>query len=105
MLLDYSNDPVMVQKHVIDSDDDLAGKEAIEYPKSGGSISEYDSTSSDGEDHLSQSSECDTKLHKSSSSGLITTNNVTNVTLIKTEDIRMLNHLVTIYLQHRQSAS
>ena len=77
MLLDYSNDPVMVQKHVIDSDDDLAGKEAIEYPKSGGSISEYDSTSSDGEDHLSQSSECDTKLHKSSSSGLIT-NNVTN---------------------------
>jgi len=48
----------MVQKHVIDSDDDLNGKDTSEYPKSIGSISEYDSTSSD-EDQLSQSSECD----------------------------------------------
>merc|ERR1712018_536721 len=58
MLLDYSNDPVMVQKHVIDSDDELGEKNPEEYPKSIGSISEYDSTSSD-EEQLSQPSECE----------------------------------------------
>ena len=62
MLLDYSNDPVMVQKHVIDSDDELGGKNPEEYPKSIGSISEYDSNSSD-EEQLSQPSDCE--LHGS----------------------------------------
>jgi len=59
----------MVQKHVIDSDDDLNGKDTSEYPKSIGSISEYDSTSSD-EDQLSQSSECDDNkvVHKTEAS-------------------------------------
>ena len=63
MLLDHSNDPIMVQKHVIDSDeDDVGGKDSnIDFTgKSGrGSISEYDSTSSDEGDQLSQASDCD----------------------------------------------
>ena len=68
MLLDYSNDPVMVQKNVIDSDDDLNGKDTIAYTKSVGSISEYDSTSSD-EEQLSQASEFEKNLDAESQSG------------------------------------
>ena len=68
MLLDHSNDPVMVQKNVIDSDDDLNGKDTIAYTKSVGSISEYDSTSSD-EEQLSQASEFEKNLDAESQSG------------------------------------
>ena len=65
MLLDFSNDPVMVHKHVIgDSDEDREPGEdggdlksgLSKYP-GGGSISEYDSNTSD-EEQLSQASEC-----------------------------------------------
>lgn len=59
MLLDFSNDPVvMVQKHVIDSDEDQDDHKAPQssYPR--GSISEYDSSSCDeGELQLSQASD------------------------------------------------
>merc|ERR1711884_524915 len=65
MLPDFSNDPVMVHKHVIgDSDEDREPGEdggdlksgLNKYP-GGGSISEYDSNTSD-EEQLSQASEC-----------------------------------------------
>jgi len=58
MLLDYTNDPMMVQKHTVESDEDEIGvKDVLLGQKSDGSVSEYDSTSSDEE--LSQPSECD----------------------------------------------
>merc|ERR1711936_1040193 len=68
MLLDYSNDPVMVQKHVVESDEDsLSGKEGLDYQKSLGNVSEYDSNYSD-EEALSQPSECDSKTVESENS-------------------------------------
>jgi len=62
MLLDFTNDPMMVQKHIIESDEDELGvKEVLLGQKSDGSVSEYDSTSSD-EELLSQPSECDSRV-------------------------------------------
>jgi len=56
MLLDFTNDPMMVQKHIIESDEDeINPKEVLLDNKSEGSLSEYDSTSSD-EEILSQPS-------------------------------------------------
>jgi len=61
MLLDFTNDPMMGQKHAIETDEeDIVGKEVLLDNKTEGSISEYDSTSSD-EEVLSQPSECDRK--------------------------------------------
>eukprot|EP00092_Neocalanus_flemingeri_P043395 GFUD01047814.1.p1 GENE.GFUD01047814.1~~GFUD01047814.1.p1 ORF type:complete len:367 (+),score=55.46 GFUD01047814.1:121-1221(+) len=61
MLLDFTNDPMMVQKHSVESDEDeIVGKEVLLDHKGEGSVSEYDSTSSD-EEVLSQPSECDIK--------------------------------------------
>merc|ERR1719225_1304230 len=73
MLLDFTNDPTMVQKHLVESDEDeLSVKETLLGQKSDGSVSEYDSTSSD-EELLSQpSSECDSRGKTVASSDIST---------------------------------
>ena len=78
MLLDFSNDTnvVMVQKHVVDSDNESgddhrkAPQGSSSFPR-GGSISEYDSSSCD-EGELNQQLSQEASSESSNSQGIIT---------------------------------